>query len=234
MEHPECMNEYYYLAASAVVFIVGLVIGIMLLQRSIKEQVAYDQKLRSIAASNTTAAPSTEAAPAAPPTEAPAAPTETPAAPAAAPEAVGPTEPEAKEKVESTKQEIDKLRTDGVDVASADKLMQLATSSLYSGDYERAIKYANKASKVGKDLKERSAAEKPAEGAPAAGGEEKEVVTLISAVQAKIAGIKEDSGEKSEVENLLRLATSFVRSKSYAKALRYAKQAEEKANALAK
>ena len=40
--------------------------------------------------------------------------------------------------------------------------------------------------------------------------------------------------EKSEVENLLRLATSFVRSKSYAKAMRYAKQAEEKANALAK
>ena len=67
-----------------------------------------------------------------------------------------------------------------------------------------------------------------------ASSEEKEVVSLISAVQGKIANVKEDSVEKSEVENLLRLATSFVRSKSYAKAQRYAKQAEEKANALAK
>ena len=32
----------------------------------------------------------------------------------------------------------------------------------------------------------------------------------------------------------MRLATSFVRSKSYAKALRYAKQAEEKAAAISK
>ena len=225
------MNEYIYLALSAVVFIVGLIIGIMLLRRSIKEQVEYEQKLRSIAASGTMAAPSSEAAPPVPPTEPAAAPqTETPAPS----EGAGPTEAEAKEKVETTKQEIEKLRGEGVDVASAEKLLQLATSSLYSGDFDRAVKYAVKASKVGRDLKERSAAEKPAEGAPAASGEEKEVVTLISTVQAKLAEVKGESVEKSEVENLLRLATSFVRSKSYAKALRYAKQAEEKANALAK
>jgi hypothetical protein len=235
MCYPESMNEYVYLALSAVVFLVGLIIGIMLLRRSMREQEEYEQKLRDIASSGTAAAPSTEAAPPVPATEPAApsapAPTETPA-PAA--ESGGATEAQAKEKVEGAKGEIDKLRGEGVDVASAEKLLQLATSSLYSGDFERAVKYANKASKVGKDLKERASTEKPAEAAPAVSNEEKEVVALISAVQGKIAGIKEDSVEKSEVENLLRLATSFVRSKSYAKAQRYAKQAEEKANSLAK
>jgi hypothetical protein len=235
MCYPESMNEYVYLALSAVVFLVGLIIGIMLLRRSIREQEDYEQKLRDIASTGTAAAPSTEAAPPVPATEPAAAPAPAPAeAPAPAAEPAGANEAQAKEKVETAKAEIDKLRGDGVDVASAEKLLQLATSSLYSGDFERAVKYANKASKVGKDLKERASAEKPAEAAPAASNEEKEVVALISAVQGKIAGIKEDSVEKSEVENLLRLATSFVRSKSYAKAQRYAKQAEEKANALAK
>jgi hypothetical protein len=229
------MNEYVYLALSAVVFLVGLIIGIMLLRRSIREQEEYEQKLRDIASTGTAAAPSTEAAPPVPATEPAAPPAPAPSeAPAPAVEAGGATEAQAKDKVETTKAEIEKLRGEGVDVASAEKLLQLATSSLYSGDFERATKYANKASKVGRDLKERATAEKPAEAAPAAGGEEKEVVALISAVQAKIASVKEDSVEKSEVENLLRLATSFVRSKSYAKAQRYAKQAEEKANALAK
>ena len=237
------MNEYLYLALSAVVFLVGLIIGIMLLRRSIREQEEYEQKLRDIAASGAAAAPSTETAPPVPAKEpeAPAAPAPAPTpapapaeAPAPAAEAAGTTEAQAKEKVETTKAEIEKLRADGVEVASAEKLLQLATSSLYSGDFERAIKYATKASKVGRDLKERASAEKPAEAAPAVSSEEKEVVALISAVQGKIAGVKEDSVEKSEVENLLRLATSFVRSKSYAKAQRYAKQAEEKANALAK
>jgi hypothetical protein len=234
MLYPECMNEYIYLALSAVVFLVGLIIGIMLLRRSIKEQEDYEQKLRGIAASNTNAAPSTETAPpvlATVPAAPAAAPTETPAP---ATEGASTTEASAKEKVESTKTEIEKLRGEGVDVASAEKLLQLATSSLYSGDFDRAFKYANKASKVGKDLKERASAEKPADAAPAASNEEKEVLALISAVQGKITNVKEDSVEKSEVENLLRLATSFVRSKSYAKAQRYAKQAEEKANALAK
>jgi len=243
MWYPECMNEYLYLALSAVVFLVGLIIGIMLLRRSIREQEEYEQKLRDIAASGAAAAPSTETAPPVPAKEpeAPAAPAPAPTpapapaeAPAPAAEAAGTTEAQAKEKVETTKAEIEKLRADGVEVASAEKLLQLATSSLYSGDFERAIKYATKASKVGRDLKERASAEKPAEAAPAVSSEEKEVVALISAVQGKIAGVKEDSVEKSEVENLLRLATSFVRSKSYAKAQRYAKQAEEKANALAK
>ena len=245
MWYPECMNEYLYLALSAVVFLVGLIIGIMLLRRSIREQEEYEQKLRDIAASGAAAAPSTETAPPVPAKEpeAPAAPAPAPAptpapapaeAPAPAAEAAGTNEAQAKEKVETTKAEIEKLRGEGVEVASAEKLLQLATSSLYSGDFERAIKYATKASKVGRDLKERASAEKPAEAAPAVSNEEKEVVALISAVQGKIAGIKEDSVEKSEVENLLRLATSFVRSKSYAKAQRYAKQAEEKANALAK
>ena len=230
------MNEYIYLALSAVVFLVGLIIGIMLLRRSIKEQDEYEQRLRSIAANNSPAAPSTETAPpvlATEPAAAPAptpTPTETPA-----PAADGATtEASAKEKVETTKAEIDKLRGEGVEVASAEKLLQLATSSLYSGDFDRAFKYANKASKVGRDIKERSSADKPTEAASTASSEEKEVVALISAVQGKIANVKEDSVEKSEVENLLRLATSFVRSKSYAKAQRYAKQAEEKANALAK
>jgi hypothetical protein len=240
MCYPECMNEYVYLALSAVVFLVGLIIGIMLLRRSIREQEEYEQRLRDIAASGAPAAPSTETAPPVPATEAavpvvapaPApAPAETPAPATEAPAA---NEAQAKEKVEATKAEIDKLKGEGVEVASAEKLLQLATSSLYSGDFERAIKYANKASKVGKDLKERASTEKPAEAATAASSEEKEVVALISAVQAKVALIKEDSVEKSEVENLLRLATSFVRSKSYAKAQRYAKQAEEKANALSK
>jgi len=235
MWYPECMNEYVYLALSAVVFLVGLIIGIMLLRRSIKEQEEYDLKLRSLAAPAAAATPSTEAAPPVPAKEPAAEPapatTETPA-PAA--EAQGTTEAQAKEKVEAAKSEIDKLRGEGVEVSSAEKLLQLATSSLYSGDFDRAFKYANKASKVGKDLKERASTEKPAESAPAASSEEKEVVALISTVQGKIAGLKEDSVEKSEVENLLRLATSFVRSKSYAKAQRYAKQAEEKANALAK
>jgi hypothetical protein len=234
------MNEYVYLALSAVVFLVGLIIGIMLLRRSIREQEEYEQRLREIAASGAPAAPSTETAPPVPATE-PAVPVVAPA-PAPAPaettapatEAPAANEAQAKEKVEAAKAEIEKLKGEGVEVASAEKLLQLATSSLYSGDFERAIKYANKASKVGKDLKERASTEKPAEAAPAASSEEKEVVALISAVQAKVALIKEDSVEKSEVENLLRLATSFVRSKSYAKAQRYAKQAEEKANALSK
>ena len=239
MWYPECMNEYLYLALSAVVFLVGLIIGIMLLRRSIREQEEYEQKLRSIAASNAPAAPSTETAPPVKATEpaaaTAAAPTPAPTeAPAPAAEGAGTTETSAKEKVETTKAEIEKLRGEGVDVASAEKLLQLATSSLYSGDFDRAFKYANKASKVGRDIKERSSADKPAEAASTASSEEKEVVALISVVQGKIANVKEDSVEKSEVENLLRLATSFVRSKSYAKAQRYAKQAEEKANALAK
>ncbi len=229
------MNEYVYLALSAVVFLVGLIIGIMLLRRSIKEQEEYDLKLRSIAASSAPAATSMETAPPLPATEPAAAPAPAQAeTPAPVAEAQGTTEAQAKEKVEAAKAEIDKLRGEGVEVSSAEKLLQLATSSLYSGDFDRAFKYANKASKVGKDLKERASTEKPAEAAPAQSNEEKDVVALISAVQGKIAAIKEDSVEKSEVENLLRLATSFVRSKSYAKAQRYAKQAEEKANALAK
>lgn len=228
------MNEYIYLALAAVVFLVGLIIGIMLLRRSIREQVEYEQKLRSIAASSPAAAPSTEAATPVPPTEPAAALGETPATPAPATEGAGATEAEAKEKVESTKAEIEKLRADGVDVSTAEKLLQLATSSLYSGDFERAVKYANKASRTAKDSKDRAGAEKPAAAAAGPGGDEKEVVSLISAVQGKLANVKEDSVEKSEVENLLRLATSFVRSKSYAKAMRYAKQAEEKANALVK
>ena len=227
------MNEYIYLALAAVVFFVGLIIGIMLLRRSIREQVEYEQKLRSIAASNPSAASSTEAAPTVLPTEPAAAPGEAPA-PGSATEGAAATEAEAKEKVESTKAEIDKLRADGVDVVTAEKLLTLATSSLYSGDFDRAVKYATKASKTGRESKDRASAETPAAPAVAPVSEEKEVVSLISAVQGKLANVKEDSVEKSEVENLLRLATSFVRSKSYAKAMRYAKQAEEKANALAK
>jgi|GEM_PF-1909317 len=235
------MNEYIYLALSAVVFLVGLIIGIMLLRRSIREQEEYDLKFRTLASASAPAAPSTEEAPPVPAKEAEEAPAPASAptiapteAPAPAAEGAGTTEAQAKEKVEQAKGEIEKLRGDGINVGSAEKLLQLATSSLYSGDFDRALKYATKASKVGRDLKERASAEKPAEAAPAASSEEKEVVALISAVQGKVAAIKEDSVEKSEVENLLRLATSFVRSKSYAKAQRYAKQAEEKANALAK
>ena len=123
-----------------------------------------------------------------------------------------------------------------MEVGSAEKLLQLATSCLYSGDYERALKYATKASKVSRDIRERAEVERagtPAGDAAAAveDPQQKEVVATISTVQNRIAGLGE-SVEKSEIENLLRLATSFVRSKSYGKALRYAKQAEEKANAL--
>jgi tetratricopeptide (TPR) repeat protein len=128
------------------------------------------------------------------------------------------------------------MKSEGVDISQADKLLQLASSTLYSGDYERAIKYATKAAKVAKDQKGKGT-EAPAAPAAAAEGEDpqqKEVVSLISAVQGKLGKVKEESVEKSEVENLLRLATSFVRSKSYAKALRYAKQAEEKAAAISK
>jgi tetratricopeptide (TPR) repeat protein len=148
-----------------------------------------------------------------------------------------PGEGEAKTKIESTRGIVEQMKGEGMDVTSAEKLLQLATSCLYSGDYERALKYANKAGKVSKDIRERAAVEQaghPAEpSAPAEDPQQKEVVATISAVQSKIGPLGE-SVEKSEVENLLRLATSFVRSKSYSKALRYAKQAEEKANSLAK
>ena len=247
MSYPVRMSEYLYLALSAVVFVVGLIIGILLLRRAMREQIEYEQQLRALAtgaptatagASAATAAPPVPPTPAAAPESAPAPPVP-PAAPA--PAAEGPaTEADAKARVEAAKAEIEKMKGEGKDVSSADKLLQLATSCLYSGDFDRAVKYASKASKQIQDIKERGEAEKAPEGAaaaPAAEGEDpqqKEALGLISAVQAKIAGIKEESVEKSEVENLLRLATSFVRSKSYAKALRYAKQAEEKANALAK
>ncbi|MGQ9582529.1 MAG: hypothetical protein ACUVV6_03335 [Thermoplasmatota archaeon] len=238
------MSEYLYLALSAVVFLVGLIIGIALLRRAMKEQIEYEQQLRTLATGASTAASgaSAPAAPAPPPVPAAAAPEAAPAPPAPAGEGAV-SEADAKAKVEAAKAEIETVKAEGKDVSSADKLLQLATSCLYSGDFERAVKYATKASKQIQDIKERGAAEKAPEAppapapAPAAEGEDpqqKEAVGIISAVQAKIAGVKEESVEKSEVENLLRLATSFLKSKSYAKALRYAKQAEEKANALAK
>jgi hypothetical protein len=252
--------EYIYLALSVVVFVVGLLIGIMLLRKSMKEQIDYEQQLRQYAGS----APPTEpiAPPPMPPTG-PVGPAPGPApmpmpmpspgptpgpapgpvqTPGPAPGPVGaeasPAEAEAKAKIESTKGIVEQMKGEGMDVTSAEKLLQLATSCLYSGDYERALKYANKSSKVSKDIRERAAVEHagtPTGDAAAAAEDpqQKEVVATISAVQSKIGPLGE-SVEKSEVENLLRLATSFVRSKSYSKALRYAKQAEEKANALSK
>jgi len=166
------------------------------------------------------------------------------------------TEAEAKAKVESAKTLIEHFKGEGVDVSQADKLLQLATSTLYSGDYERAVKYATKATNTANESKQKATGAAPAAAPPAPASapappvapaappaapaaaesdeaQQKEVVALIGAVQAKLANVTGESVEKGEVENLLRLATSFVRSKSFPKALRYAKQAEEKANALA-
>ena len=241
------MYEWIYLGLALLVFLIGLGIGVKLLTRSIREQEEYERKLQSIAGPDSAASPPAEtAAPEAPPAmeEAPAPPVVKVSAPAVKPAprtpepapAGGVTEAEAKAKVNSTRALIDQMKSEGVDISQADKLLQLASSTLYSGDYERAIKYATKAAKVAKDQKGKGT-EAPAASAAAAEGEDpaqKEVVSLISAVQGKLGKVKEESVEKSEVENLLRLATSFVRSKSYAKALRYAKQAEEKAAAISK
>jgi len=247
-------TEYIYLALSVVVFVVGLLIGIMLLRKSMKEQIDYEQQLRQYAGS---APPPEPVAPPPMPPTGPVGPAPGPApmpmptpgpvqgpapTPGPAPGPVGaeasPAEAEVKAKIASTKGVVEQMKGEGMDVTSAEKLLQLATSCLYSGDYERALKYANKSSKVSKDIRERAAVEQagtPTGDAAAAAEDpqQKEVVATISAVQSKIGPLGE-SVEKSEVENLLRLATSFVRSKSYSKALRYAKQAEEKANALAK
>jgi hypothetical protein len=247
MSYADNMYEWIYLGLALLVFLIGLGIGVQLLRRSIREQEDYEHRLRMVAgADSPESQPAEMPAPEAPP--APAVPARVvvkvrepavepaPRAPEPAQEAGAMTEAEAKAKVDSTKTLIDQMRSEGVDISQADKLLQLATSTLYSGDYERAIKYATKAAKVARDQKGKGG-EPAAAGAPAAGGEDaqqKEVVSLISTVQGKLAKLKEESVEKSEVENLLRLATSFVRSKSYAKALRYAKQAEEKAAALAK
>jgi len=249
MSYADNMYEWIYLGLALLVFLIGLGIGVQLLRRSIRDQEGYEHRLRMVAgADSPESQPAEMHAPEAPPAPAVHAPVvvrvREPAVetvprapePAAAQDAGAMTEAEAKAKVDSTKTLIDQMRSEGIDISQADKLLQLATSTLYSGDYERAIKYATKAAKVAKDQKGKGG--EPATGqAPAAGGEDaqqKEVVSLISAVQGKLAKLKEESVEKSEVENLLRLATSFVRSKSYAKALRYAKQAEEKAAALAK
>ena len=248
MSYADNMYEWYYLGLALLVFLIGLGIGVKLLTRSIREQEEYERRLQSIAAPDSEASPPAETAaiPEAPPAaeEAPAPPVVRVSAPAVepaprAPEpapAGGGTEADAKAKVESTKALIDQMKSEGVDVAQAEKLLQLASSTLMGGDFERAIKYATKAAKVAKDQKGKST-EAPAAPAAAAEGEDpqqKEVVSLISAVQAKLGKVKEESVEKSEVENLLRLATSFVRSKSYAKALRYAKQAEERVAAISK
>ena len=258
------MNEWYYLGAAIAVFLVGLTLGVLLLRRSLREQRDYEDRLRSLAAPASAPAegpappvPIVSQAPAQVAPGAPVAPV-----PPAAPVGGGVTEAEAKAKVESTKTLIEQFKSEGVDVSQADKLLQLATSTLYSGDYERAAKYAAKATKVATESKEKvpgaapAAAAAPAvvagaptqpvaPAAPAAApaaptasesedAQQKEVVALIGAVQAKLANVTGESVEKSEVENLLRLATSFVRSKSFPKALRYAKQAEEKAATLVK
>lgn len=244
------MYEWIYLGLALLVFLIGLGIGVMLLTRSIREQEEYERRLQGLSGSDSAESPPAETtAPEEPPAieEAPAPPVVRVRAPAVEPaprapepspaESGGVTESEAKAKVDSTKSLIDQLKSDGVDITQADKLLQLAKSTLYSGDYERALKYATKAAKVAKDQQGKGAPTAAAAPAAAAEGEDpqqKEVVTLISTVQGKLAKIKEESVEKSEVENLLRLATSFVRSKSYAKALRYAKQAEEKAAAISK
>jgi len=249
MSDADNMYEWYYLGLALLVFLIGLGIGVRLLTRSIREQEEYEMRLQSITGSDSASQPAESDAPEVPPAaeEPPAAPVVKVRAPAVekAPEPApaeggGVTEAVAKDKVDSTKTLLEQLKSEGVDVNQAEKLLQLSKSTLYSGDYERAVKYATKAAKVANDQKAKGPAPAAQAAAPAAApaeGEDpqqKEVVTLISAVQAKIAKIKEDSVEKSEVENLLRLATSFVRSKSYAKALRYAKQAEEKAAAVAK
>jgi tetratricopeptide (TPR) repeat protein len=241
------MYEWIYLGLALLIFLIGLGIGVKLLTRSIREQEEYERRLQSIATPVSGASPPAETpAPEAPPAvkEAPAPPVVKVRAPAVEPapsvtepaQAGGVAEADAKAKVKSTRALIDQMKSEGVDISQADKLLQLAQSTLMSGDYERAIKYATKAAKVAKDQKGKGAEAAPA---PAAAGEgedqqQKEVVALISAVQGKLGKVKEESVEKSEVENLLRLATSFVRSKSYAKALRYAKQAEEKAAAMTK
>jgi tetratricopeptide (TPR) repeat protein len=240
------MYEWYYLGLALLVFMIGLGIGVRLLARSIREQDEYERRLQGINGSETEDQPA-ETAPEVPPAaeEPPATPVvkvRPPAVerqPAPAGEA-GVTEAAAKEKVDSTKTLLDQLKSEGVDITQADKLLQLAKSTLYSGDYERAVKYATKAAKVAKDQQAKGpapAAAAAAQAAAQAEGEDpqqKEVVALISSVQARLSKAKEESAEKGEVENLLRLATSFVRSKSYAKALRYAKQAEEKAAAITK
>jgi hypothetical protein len=244
------MYEWIYLGLALLVFLIGLGIGVMLLTRSIREQEEYERRLQGLSGSDSAASPPDEmTAPEEPPAvhKAPAPPVVRVRAPAVAPaprapepspaEAGGVTEAEAKAKVDSTKSLIDQLKSDGVDITQADKLLQLAKSTLYSGDFERALKYATKAAKVAKDQQGKGTPTATAADAAAAEGEDpqqKEVVNLISTVQGKLANIKEESVEKSEVENLLRLATSFVRSKSFAKALRYAKQAEEKAAAISK
>jgi hypothetical protein len=248
MSYADNMYEWYYLGLALLVFLIGLGIGVKLLTRSIREQEEYERRLQSIATPDSEASPPAEtvAAPEAPPVEeeAPVPPVvkvrapvvePAPRAPEPAP-AGGVTEADAKAKVESTKALLEQMKSEGVDVAQAEKLLQLASSTLMGGDFERAIKYATKAAKVAKDQKGKGT-EAPAAPAAAAEGEDpqqKEVVSLISAVQAKLGKVKEESVEKSEVENLLRLATSFVRSKSYAKALRYAKQAEERVAAISK
>jgi len=250
MSYADNMYEWIYLGLALLVFLIGLGIGVQLLRRSIREQEDYERRLRMVATADSPESPPADIpAPQAPPAPvAPAVPAvvkvrepevaPAPRAPEPAPAQEGGavTEAEAKAKVDSTKALMGQMKSEGVDISQADKLLQLATSTLYSGDYERAIKYATKAAKVAKDQKGKGG-EAAAAPAPAARGEDaqqKEVVSLISTVQGKLANLKEESVEKSEVENLLRLATSFVRSKSYAKALRYAKQAEEKAAALAK
>jgi tetratricopeptide (TPR) repeat protein len=141
------------------------------------------------------------------------------------------TREEALVKLIATKRELDILSAAGIDVLIALKLLELSNGSFKSGDYGRAFKYAEKASKVGKDLEERAKEENyPRVSAETAASQKEEAILTIRTVQSKLPLIK-DGAEKTEIDYLLKLATLYVKRDAYSKALRYAKQADEKAGA---
>lgn len=278
------MNEVIWLGISAIVFIVGMLIGIMLLRRTLQEQVEYEQKLQELATKSkvepTTQEPSLPMEIPPPmeksPEEAPSVsektaekdmvsspPSET-LPPPPTPDIPAPPkeidrEKEMKKRLKDLKVRIEELRREGADVRSAEKILKLANSSLYSGDFERSEKYAKKTEKLIEDIKSRMEAETPISGVtcPSCGAdvehgapvcpschavlgegakieeksEEEEIMEIIKEIQDKLATM-EDSDAKSEIENYIRLATTFARSKSYKKAMKYAKQAKEKCEAL--
>ena len=226
-------SRFDLLIRAAVLLLIFLVIAMMSVlgfKATLKKQAGPGQKPRNITTSGPAAAPLTEnnlGMPLAEPVGL------EPVSPNTA-DGTGTAEADVKDKLESAKMEIDLLRSAGVDVSTAEKLLQIAISNLNSGHVDRAAKYADKASKLAEDSKQKAEGVTSAAEATDAGVEKEEVASLISAVQAKLANLRQESAARTEAVNLLRLAGSFVRSRSYAKALRYARQADEMADALIK
>ncbi|MEW5760266.1 MAG: zinc ribbon domain-containing protein, partial [Candidatus Thermoplasmatota archaeon] len=138
------------------------------------------------------------------------------------------------------------LTESGVDVGEIENLILRSKKALKEEDYEGGLEYAEKAEELAKEMKTKLAAKEekkcPECNEPIEEGwqicpncrsrigekDEKEILDeTISELKSSVASLKEKGIDTGNVENLIRLSSSFLKSKNYQKSSKYVEEAKK-------